>query len=152
MNGPHQGCHEVNWARVIATSPPDMVNTDAMATVYPTVTSRAVATPALAPSPVSTYVMKLPADGSALVNSATVKASSATATVAARIVSGAATPAVAAIDAEPEVEVDPRPDVRDRRGRHVGGTELTGLEVLSALAHHVSPHPAAATLTAISCR
>jgi hypothetical protein len=41
--------------------------------------------------------MKLPAEGSALVNSATVKASSTTATPAARIVSGAATPAVTAI-------------------------------------------------------
>ena len=82
---------------VIATIPPDMANTAAIATVYPTVTSRAVATPALAPSEVSTYVMKLPADGSALVNSATVKARSATATPAATIVSGAATPAVTAI-------------------------------------------------------
>jgi len=71
VNGPHQGCHEVNWERVIATSPPDMVNTDAMATVFPTVTSSAVAAPAL---------------------------------------------------------------------------------VLCALAHHASPDPAAATLTAISCR
>ena len=34
--------------------PPDMVNTAAIATVYPTATSRAVATPALAPSAVST--------------------------------------------------------------------------------------------------
>ena len=41
-------------ARVNATIPPDMVNTDAMATVYPTMTSKAVATPALAPSAVST--------------------------------------------------------------------------------------------------
>jgi len=54
VNGPHQGCHEVNWEMVIATSPPDMVKTDAMATVYPTATSRAVATPALGPSAVST--------------------------------------------------------------------------------------------------
>ena len=53
-NGPHQGCHEVYRARVNATIPPDMVNTDAMATVYPTMTSKAVATPALAPSAVST--------------------------------------------------------------------------------------------------
>ncbi len=88
--------------RVIATSPPDMVNTAAMATVYPTVTSRAVAAPALAPSAVSTYVMKLPAEGSALVNSATVKARSPTATVAARIVSGAPTPAVTAITPNPK--------------------------------------------------
>jgi hypothetical protein len=41
--------------------------------------------------------MKLPAEGSALVNSATVNASRMTATPAARIVSGAATPAVTAI-------------------------------------------------------
>jgi len=41
--------------------------------------------------------MKLPADGSALVNSATVNASRTTATPAARIVNGAATPAVTAI-------------------------------------------------------
>ena len=34
--------------------PPDMVNTPAMATVYPTATRRAVTTPALAPSEVST--------------------------------------------------------------------------------------------------
>jgi hypothetical protein len=54
----------VNWEKVIATSPPDMVNTDAMATVYPTVTSSAVA--------------------------------------AARIVSGAATPAVTAITPKPK--------------------------------------------------
>ncbi len=74
-----------------------MANTAAIATVYPTATSRAVATPALDPSAVSTYVMKLPAEGSALVNSATVNASSATATPAAMIVSGAATPAVTAI-------------------------------------------------------
>lgn len=67
-----------------------MVNTPAIATVYPTVTSTAVSTPALAPIDVSTYVMKLPAEGSALVNSATVKASSTTATPAARIVNGAA--------------------------------------------------------------
>jgi hypothetical protein len=46
--------------------------------------------------------MKLPAEGSALVNSATVKASSATATVAARIVSGAATPAVTAMTPNPK--------------------------------------------------
>ena len=45
---------------------------------------------------------------------------------------------------EPEVEVNPRPDVRDRRGRHVTDTELAGLEVVSALAHHVSPRPATA--------
>ena len=53
-NGPHGGCHEMYCERVIATSPPDMVITAAMATVYPTVTSRAVAAPALAPSAVST--------------------------------------------------------------------------------------------------
>jgi len=41
--------------------------------------------------------MKLPAEGSTLVNSATVKASRTIATPAARIVSGAATPAVTAI-------------------------------------------------------
>ena len=41
--------------------------------------------------------MKLPDDGSARVNSATVNASSTTAIAAARIVSGAATPAVTAI-------------------------------------------------------
>jgi hypothetical protein len=34
--------------------PPDIVNTPAIATVYPTATSRAVATPALDPSEVST--------------------------------------------------------------------------------------------------
>src|ERR1700741_2732473 len=97
VNGPHHGCHEGYCEMVSATSPPDMVNTAVMATVYPTVTSRAVATPALAPNAVSTYVMKLPAEGSALVTSATVNARSVTATVAARIVSGAATPAVTAI-------------------------------------------------------
>ena len=63
--------HEGQWSpcgvprcvvgQVIATMPPDMVNTPAMATVYPMATSRAVATPALGPSEVSTYVMKLPA-------------------------------------------------------------------------------------------
>ena len=52
--GPHQGCHEVYRERVSATSPPDMVNTAAMATVYPTATSRAVAAPALGPRAVST--------------------------------------------------------------------------------------------------
>jgi hypothetical protein len=77
--------------------PPDMVKIPAMATVYPTTTSRALTTPALAPNEVSTYVMKLPAEGSALVNSATVKASSSTARPAATIVNGAATPAVTAI-------------------------------------------------------
>ncbi len=41
--------------------------------------------------------MKLPAEGSARVNSATVKARNTTATPAAMIVSGAATPAVTAI-------------------------------------------------------
>ena len=45
--------------------------------------------------------MKLPAEGSALVNSATVEAS-ATASAAARIVSGAATPAVAAMTPNPK--------------------------------------------------
>lgn len=30
---PHAGCHVVNCAKVIATSPPDRVNTAAMATV-----------------------------------------------------------------------------------------------------------------------
>jgi hypothetical protein len=46
--------------------------------------------------------MKLPADGSALVNSDAVNARSATATVAARIVSGAATPAFTAITPNPK--------------------------------------------------
>ena len=41
--------------------------------------------------------MKLPAEGSALVNSATVKARSTTAMPAATMVSGAATPAVTAM-------------------------------------------------------
>lgn len=50
----------------------------------------------------ASQVMKLPADGSALVNSVTVKASSATASAAARIVSGAATPAVAATTPNPK--------------------------------------------------
>ena len=36
---------------VIVTIPPDMANTPAIATVYPTVTSSAVTTPACGPSP-----------------------------------------------------------------------------------------------------
>ena len=60
-------------------------------------TSSAVTTPALDPRPVSTYVMKLPAEGSARVNSATVVARKTTAIAAAAIVSGAATPAVSAM-------------------------------------------------------
>ncbi len=79
------------------TIPPDIVNTPAIATTYPTATSTAVATPARGPRDVSTYVMKLPADGSTLANSATVKARKATARAPARMVSGAATPAVTAI-------------------------------------------------------
>ncbi len=77
--------------------PPDIAKTPAIATVKPTVTSSAVTTPALGPSEVSTYVMKLPAEGSILVNSATTNARKATATPAAMIVSGAARPAVTAI-------------------------------------------------------
>jgi hypothetical protein len=46
--------------------------------------------------------MKLPAEGSARVNSATVKARRATARAAARMVSGAATPAVTAITPNPD--------------------------------------------------
>ena len=42
-------------------------------------------------------------------------------------------------NSEREIEVDPRPDIRDRRGGHVGRAELAGLEVVSALAHRVSP-------------
>lgn len=39
---------------VIVTMPPDIVNTPAIATVYPTATSTAVPTPAVGPSEVST--------------------------------------------------------------------------------------------------
>jgi len=53
--------------------------------------------------------MKLPAEGSALVNSATVEASSATASAAARIVSGAATLAVAAMTPNPKWKSIPGP-------------------------------------------
>jgi hypothetical protein len=79
--------------------------------------------------------MKLPAEGSTLLNSATVKPSMTTAIPAARIVNGAAIPAVTAITPEGEVEVDARPDVGDGRGGHIGRAELAGLEVLCAVAH-----------------
>jgi hypothetical protein len=65
----------------------------------------------------------LRAEGSALVNSATVKVRSTTATPAVRIISGAATPAVTAITPNAS-KTDLRPDVRDRRGRHVRRAEL----------------------------
>src|SRR3974390_1426119 len=110
-----------------------MVKTPAMATVYPTTTSSAVVTPALAPKAVSTYVMKLPADGSALVNSATVKARSATAPAAATIVSGAA--GSYGDHPEGEVKVDPWADIGNRRRCHVHRAQLAALEVFFALAH-----------------
>src|ERR1700733_12400942 len=105
-----------------------MVNTAVMATVYPAVTSRAVAAPALAPSARLRpgelgHREGQEADGH-----------------------GSGQDGQRRGDTggdrdhpEPEVEVNSRPDVRDRRGGHVGGTELAGLEAVSALAHHVSP-------------
>ena len=58
--------------------------------------------PATGPSPLSTNSMKLPADGSARVNSATPWASRNTAAAAARMVSGAPTPAVTAMTPKPK--------------------------------------------------
>src|ERR1035437_1726781 len=106
--------------------------------------------------------MKLPAEGSPLANSATAKASRTTATPPARTVSGAAPPCApprrraapppapprgearprprhARGDrdhAEGEVEVDPRPDVRDRRGRHVRRAQLPAPQAVRG-----PPHP-----------
>ena len=88
VSGSSFGATMCSRQSVKATMPPDMVNTPAIATVYPTATSRAVTTQALAPDEGSTSVMKLAAEGSAFVNSATVKASRTTATPAARIVTG----------------------------------------------------------------
>jgi len=55
--------------------------------------------------------MKLPVGGSTLVDSATVDARRTTATPAATIASGAATPAVTAMIPKRQVDIDPRSDV-----------------------------------------
>jgi hypothetical protein len=79
--------------------------------------------------------MKLPADGSARVNSATVVARKRTAIPAATIVNGAAMPAVTAITPEGEVEIDLRPDIGHRGDGQVPRAELAGLKPPGAGGH-----------------
>ena len=74
--------------------PPDITSTDAIATMYPMPASSAVVTALVPPNVLPTNVMNPPVDGWARENWDRVLPRSATAMIAATIVSGAARPAV----------------------------------------------------------
>ena len=79
---------------IIDRNPPEITSTDEIAMMYPAPHSSAVVTALVPPNVLPTNVMKPPVDGCARENCDSVLASSAIATAAATMVSGAAIPAV----------------------------------------------------------
>src|SRR5271170_7225309 len=86
-------------------NPPEMTSTEEIAMMYPAPASSAVVTALVPPKVLPTKVLKPPVDGCARANCDSVLASSAIATAAARIVSGAAMPAVMTINPKPNMKL-----------------------------------------------
>src|SRR5580704_13624342 len=90
---------------MIDRKPPEITSTDEIAMMYPAPASSAVVTALVPPKVLPTNVMNPPVDGCARANWDSVLASSAIATAAARIVSGAAMPAVMTISPKPNMKL-----------------------------------------------